>query len=60
MHNCIKTNFLQTQLCKKQILNLIQAERKALKAGIDSEIGQSLQGLVHLAFAGKRKLAKNG
>lgn len=29
---------------------LIHAERKALKAGIDSEIGQSLQELVHLAL----------
>ena len=29
---------------------LIQAERKVLKSGIDSEIGQSLQGLVHLAL----------
>ncbi len=29
---------------------LIQAERKVLKSGIDAEIGQSLQGLVHLAL----------
>lgn len=29
---------------------LIQAERRVLKSGIDSEIGQSLQGLVHLAL----------
>jgi len=29
---------------------LIQAERKVLKSGIDSEIGQALQGLVHLAL----------
>lgn len=29
---------------------LIQAERKALKSGIDAEIGQALQGLVHLAL----------
>lgn len=29
---------------------LIQAERKALKASIDSEIGQQLQGFVHLAL----------
>jgi signal transduction histidine kinase len=29
---------------------LILAERKALKSSIDSEIGQSLQGLVHLAL----------
>lgn len=29
---------------------LIIAERKALKSSIDSEIGQSLQGLVHLAL----------
>ena len=31
-------------------VHLIQAERKALKSSIDSEIGQSLQGLVHLAL----------
>ncbi|MCH7772335.1 MAG: GAF domain-containing sensor histidine kinase [Bacteroidetes bacterium] len=29
---------------------LIKAERKTLKSSIDSEIGQSLQGLVHLAL----------
>jgi signal transduction histidine kinase len=29
---------------------LIQAERKALKSSINSEIGQALQGLVHLAL----------
>jgi signal transduction histidine kinase len=29
---------------------LIQAERKTLKSSIDAEIGQSLQGLVHLAL----------
>jgi len=29
---------------------LIQAERKALKSSIDSEIGQALQGLVHLGL----------
>lgn len=29
---------------------LIQAERKVLKSGIDAEIGQALQGLVHLAL----------
>ncbi len=29
---------------------LIQAERKALKSSVDSEIGKSLQGLVHLAL----------
>lgn len=29
---------------------LIRAERKALKSSIDSEIGQSLQGLVHLSL----------
>lgn len=29
---------------------IIKAERKALKSGIDAEIGQSLQGLVHLAL----------
>jgi K+-sensing histidine kinase KdpD len=31
-------------------IQLIQAERKALRSTIDSEIGQSLQGLVHLAL----------
>lgn len=31
-------------------VQLIQAERKALKSSIDSEIGQALQGLVHLAL----------
>ena len=31
-------------------IQLIQAERKTLKTSIDSEIGQSLQGLVHLAL----------
>jgi len=30
--------------------HLIRAERRALKSSIDSEIGQSLQGLVHLAL----------
>ncbi len=30
--------------------HLIEAERKTLKASIDTEIGQSLQGLVHLAL----------
>jgi signal transduction histidine kinase len=29
---------------------LIKAERRVLKSGIDAEIGQSLQGLVHLAL----------
>ena len=29
---------------------LIQAERRVLKSGIDTEIGQALQGLVHLAL----------
>ena len=29
---------------------LIQAERRVLKSGIDAEIGQALQGLVHLAL----------
>ncbi len=37
---------------------LIQAERKALKAGIDSEIGQSLQGLVHLALLENESLLR--
>jgi signal transduction histidine kinase len=31
-------------------IQLIQAERKTLKTSIDSEIGESLQGLVHLAL----------
>jgi signal transduction histidine kinase len=31
-------------------IQLIQAERKTLKSSIDSEIGQSLQGLVHIAL----------
>ena len=31
-------------------IQLIQAERKTLKTSIDSEIGQALQGLVHLAL----------
>ena len=31
-------------------IQLIQSERKALKSSIDAEIGQSLQGLVHLAL----------
>ena len=34
---------------------LIQAERRVLKSGIDSEIGQALQGLVHLALSRNRK-----
>ena len=37
---------------------LIQAERKALKAGIDSEIGQSLQALVHLALLENKSLLR--
>jgi K+-sensing histidine kinase KdpD len=37
---------------------LIQSERKALKAGIDSEIGQSLQGLVHLALLENESLLR--
>ena len=37
---------------------LIQAERKALKASIDSEIGQSLQGLVHLALLENESLLR--
>ncbi len=37
---------------------LIQAERKALKAGIDSEIGQSLQGLVHIALLENESLLR--
>ncbi|HMN49176.1 MAG TPA: HAMP domain-containing sensor histidine kinase [Ignavibacteriaceae bacterium] len=37
---------------------LIQAERKALKASIDSEIGQSLQGLVHIALLENESLLR--
>jgi signal transduction histidine kinase len=37
---------------------LIQAERKALKAGIDSAIGQSLTGLVHLALLENESLLR--
>lgn len=37
---------------------LIQAERKALKASIDSEIGQSLQSLVHLALLETESLSR--
>ncbi len=37
---------------------LIQAERKALKSGIDSEIGQALQGLVHLALLENESLLR--
>lgn len=37
---------------------LIQAERKALKSSIDSEIGQSLQGLVHLALLETESLSR--
>lgn len=37
---------------------LIQAERKALKSSIDSEIGQSLQGLVHLALLENESLLR--
>jgi signal transduction histidine kinase len=54
------TAILNAQLYKGQIaayhalneanIQLIQIERKALKSSIDSEIGQSLQGLVHLAL----------
>jgi signal transduction histidine kinase len=37
---------------------LIHAERKALKSSIDSEIGQSLQGLVHLALLETESLTR--
>lgn len=37
---------------------LIQAERKTLKSSIDSEIGQSLQGLVHLALLETESLVR--
>ena len=53
----------QAQLSANQALQeansqLIQAERKALKASIDSEIGQSLQGLVHLALLENESLLR--
>ncbi|MCJ7554844.1 MAG: HAMP domain-containing histidine kinase [Ignavibacteriaceae bacterium] len=37
---------------------LIQAERKALKSSIDSEIGQSLQALVHVALLENESLMR--
>ena len=37
---------------------LIQAERKTLKSSIDAEIGQSLQGLVHLALLENESLMR--
>ncbi|MHB1686705.1 MAG: GAF domain-containing sensor histidine kinase [Ignavibacteriaceae bacterium] len=39
-------------------IQLIQAERKALKSSIDSEIGKSLQGLVHLALLENESLMR--
>jgi signal transduction histidine kinase len=53
----------QSQLSANQALQeansqLIQAERKALKASIDSEIGQSLQSLVHLALLENESLLR--
>lgn len=39
-------------------IQLIQAERKTLKSSIDSEIGQSLQGLVHLALLENESLLR--
>ncbi len=39
-------------------VQLIQAERKALKSSIDAEIGQSLQGLVHLALLENESLMR--
>lgn len=39
-------------------IQLIQSERKALKSSIDSEIGQSLQGLVHLALLENESLMR--
>jgi len=38
---------------------IIQSERKTLKSGIDAEIGQSLQGLVHLALLETESLMRN-
>lgn len=37
---------------------LIRAERKALKSSIDTEIGQSLQGLVHIALLETESLVR--
>ncbi len=39
-------------------IQLIQSERKALKSSIDSEIGKSLQGLVHLALLENESLMR--
>jgi len=39
-------------------IQLIQIERRALKSSIDSEIGQSLQGLVHLALLETESLVR--
>jgi signal transduction histidine kinase len=54
------TAILNAQLYNRQLaaykalneanIQLIQIERRSLKSSIDSEIGQSLQGLVHLAL----------
>lgn len=38
--------------------HLIEAERKTLKSSIDAEIGQSLQGLVHLALLENESLMR--
>lgn len=53
----------QGQLAANQALQeantqLIQAERKILKSSIDAEIGQSLQGLVHLALLENESLLR--
>ncbi len=63
------TAILNAQLYKGQIaaynalneanVQLIQIERKALKSSIDSEIGQSLQGLVHLALLETESLVRS-
>jgi signal transduction histidine kinase len=62
------TAILNAQLYKGQItaynalneanVQLIQIERKALKSSIDTEIGQSLQGLVHLALLETESLVR--
>lgn len=62
------TAIMNAQLYKGQIaaynalneanVQLIQIERKALKSSIDSEIGQSLQGLVHLALLETESLVR--
>jgi signal transduction histidine kinase len=62
------TAIMNAQLYKGQIkaynalneanVQLIQIERKALKSSIDAEVGQSLQGLVHLALLENESLVR--